>query len=280
MHRWVWTVLIVAVVPAAKLPAENSPRLSLSNAETFEGRGISVIVEQNHFSPIFFDEKNAGIQMILHGNRIASDGEVRLNPTPEQWDAVPQFVSRVRGPQPGQLVVSSSYPSVKLNYRVTVTAEGDGFRIGVDLDKPLPTNLVGRAGFNLDFLPTAYFGKSYLMDSAPGLFPRDPSGPMSTNGSGDPLPLASGRAITFSPEDPLTRVRIISDATPLSLYDARNRAQNGWFVVRSLIPSSVANNAVVWHVRPNIIQLGAATERLLQSGRIYPRSAQGRRDRA
>ena len=29
--------------------------------------------------------------MILHGERIATDGEVRLLPTPEQWDAVPKF---------------------------------------------------------------------------------------------------------------------------------------------------------------------------------------------
>lgn len=74
------------------------------------------------------------------------------------------------------------------------------------------------------------------MDSAPGLFPRHPTGPMAKDGSGDPMPLASGgKSITLSPEDPLTRVTITSDAGGLALYDARNRAQNGWFVVRSLI---------------------------------------------
>ena len=231
-----------------------APGLTVSPAETLEGRGVSIFVEQNHFSPIFFDEKNAGIQMILHGDRIATDGEVRLNPTPEQWDPVPAFVSRVRGPEPNQLVVTSSYPAVGLNYHVVITAEGNGFRVAVNLDKPLPQNLVGKAGFNLDFLPTTYFGKSYLMDSAPGLFPRDPDGPMEKDGSGDPLPLASGgHAITLSPEDPLTRVRIVSDGSPLLLYDARNRAQNGWFVVRSLIPAGATTNAIVWHVRPNVI---------------------------
>jgi endoglucanase len=230
------------------------PGLTVSPAETLEGRGVSVLVEQNHFSPIFFDEKNAGIQIVLHGERIATDGEVRLNPTPEQWDPVPAFGSRVRGTQPNQLVVASSYPALGFSYHVVVTAEGDGFRVVVDLDKPLPQNLVGKAGFNLDFLPTAYFGKAYVVDSAPGLFPRDPEGPMAKDGSGDPLPLSSGgRSITLSPEDPLTRVNIVSDSAPLSLYDARNRAQNGWFVVRSLIPAGATTNAVVWHIRPNII---------------------------
>lgn len=227
--------------------------LVLSPAGTLEGRGVSVIVEQSHFSPIFFDEKNAGIQLILHGDRIATDGEVRLNPTPEQWDPVPTFVDRVPGPRPNQLVVTSSYPAVGLKYRVEVTAEGDGFRIAVDLDKPLPPSLVGKAGFNLDFLPTVYFGKTYLADSAPGLFPRNPDGPMAKDGSGDPVPLASGKSLTLSPEDPLTRVSIVSDGAPVSLYDARNRAQNGWFVVRSLIPPGATTNAIVWHVRPSVI---------------------------
>ena len=231
------------------------PGLKLSPAETLEGRGVSVVVEQNHFSPIFFDEKNAGIQMILHGERIATDGEVRLNPTPEQWDPVPTFVSRSKGPRPNQLVVRSSYPAVGLNYSVEVSAEGDGFRIVVNLDKPLPTEQVGKAGFNLDFLPTAYFGKTYLTDSASGLFPRNPGGPMAKDGSGDPLPLATGHKIILSPEDPLTRVSIVADGASVSLYDARNRAQNGWFVVRSLIPAGATANAVVWHVRPNVIPM-------------------------
>ena len=248
------SLLALAMLGAAFGVAGASARgLVLSPAETLEGRGVSVIVEQSHFSPIFFDEKNAGIQMILHGERVATDGEVRLNPTPEQWDPVPTFVTRTKGGEPNQLVVKSSYPAVGLEYRVEVTAEGDGFRIAVSLDKPLPASLVGRAGFNLDFVPTAYFGKTYMVDSAPGLFPRNPGGPMAKDGSGDPLALASGHAITLSPEDPLTRVSITADGAPLSLYDARNRAQNGWFVVRSLIPAGATANAVVWHVRPNVI---------------------------
>lgn len=254
MRKWISTGLVFAALPGLRTSAATARALVVSRNETLEGRGVSVIVEQNHFSPIFFDEKNAGIQIILHGDRLATDGEVRLNPTPEQWDPVPAFVSRTRGPGPNELTVASAYPAVGLNYRVVVTPEGGGFRIAVDLDNPLPQGLVGKAGFNLDFLPTAYFGKTFTMNAAPGLFPRDPEGPMAKDGSGDPLPLASGgQAITLSPEDPLTRVRISSDTAPLSLYDARNRAQNGWFVVRSLIPAGATTNAVVWHVRPNIV---------------------------
>jgi hypothetical protein len=229
--------------------------LTLTPQNDLETQGLTVNVYEMKFSPIFFDEKNAGIQLILHGERIATDGEVRLNPTPEQWDPVPAITGREKGKEPNQVVVKSGYPAHKLAYKISVTAEGDGFRIAVDLDKPLPQELVGKAGFNLDFLPTSYFGKTYLMDMAPGLFPRTPVGPMLKDGSGDPQPLASGgKAITLAPEDPLTRVSIASDGAPIALYDARNRAQNGWFVVRSLIPAGKTKNALVWHVKPNVVQ--------------------------
>lgn len=253
MKKILIALLATASVTAAGLVHAQS--LTVSPAQTLETRGLSVIVDQNQFSPIFFDEKNAGIQIVLHGDRIATDGAVRLSPTPEQWSPVPLFVSRTLGAEPNQVVVRSAFKEQNLAYQVKVTAEGEGFRIAVDLDQPLPQAMAGKAGFNLDFLPTAYFGKTYLMDTGPGLFPRHPVGPMAKDGSGDPLPLASGgKSITLSPEDPTTRVTITSDTAPLALYDARARAQNGWFVVRSLIRPGAKDDAIVWHVRPNVIK--------------------------
>ena len=149
----------------------------------------------------------------------------------------------------------TGYPNLGLRYRIEVTAEADGFRIAVHLDQPLPASLVGKAGFNLDFLPTAYFGKSYAFDESPGLFPRHPDGPMvrGAEGTAQPQPLGSGHRLVLAPEDPLIRVSIVADDGSLSLFDARNRAQNGWFVVRGLIPAGRTENALVWHVRPNVI---------------------------
>jgi endoglucanase len=37
------------------------------------------------------------------------------------------------------------------------------------------------------------------------------------------------------------------------LFDGRDRAQNGWFVLRSLIPSGKTIGAIVWHIRPDVI---------------------------
>jgi endoglucanase len=226
--------------------------LHINELGYLDTQGLSVLVYQNQFHDVFRDQKLGGIEMILHGERIATDGEVRLLSAPEQWDAVPKFIERKRGASADQLFAYSGYPDLGLGYRIEVTAEAEGFRIAVHLDHPLPQGLVGKAGFNLDFLPTAYFGKSYAFDGSPGMFPRHPNGPME-RGAAEPKPLASGHQLVLAPEDPLTRVSIVSDSGALSLFDARNRAQNGWFVVRSLIPSGHTDDALVWHVRPNVM---------------------------
>jgi hypothetical protein len=252
MSRSVARVLLFLLL-ACGLPM--AAQLHLNDRDYLETQGLNVLVYQNQYHPVFRDQKLGGIEVILHGERIATDGEVRLLPAPEQWDAIPQFKQRTHGAAANQLIVASGYPEQSLSYRIEITPEEQGFRIAVHLDQPLPAALVGKAGFNLDFLPTAYFGKSYQFDATTGIFPRHPNGPMERDAAGtaEPLPLASGQHIVLAPEDPLTRVAITSDGAPILLFDARTKAQNGWFVVRSLLPVNRTENALVWHVRPNVV---------------------------
>jgi hypothetical protein len=229
--------------------------IRLNDQDYFEAQGLSVLLYQNAFHGVFYDQKLSGLEIILHGERIATNGDVRLLPTPEQWDPVPQFKERKRGPAKDQLTAFCAYPNQGLSYRIEVAAETEGFRVSVHLDKPLPDSLAGKAGFNLEFLPAAYFGKSFILDGESGVFPRHPNGPMrrETDGTAQPLPLATGHHIVLAPDDPLSRVAIASETSPLMLFDGRNKAQNGWFVVRTLVPSNRTENAVVWHIRPNLV---------------------------
>lgn len=251
MHRQI-SLAVIALSCCGRLPAAD---LHLNDLDYFETQGLSVLAYQNTFHEVFRDQKLGGVEIILHGERIATDGEVRLLPTPEQWDPVPKFTARRHGTVPNQLIAYSGYPDLALSYRLELTAEGQGIRLAVHLEQPLPAALVGKAGFNLDFLPTAYFGKSYLLDDAAGIFPRHENGPMERDGNGtaEPAPLASGQQIVLAPEDPMTRVTIKSDGGSLMLFDARNKAQNGWFVVRGLIPANRTDSALVWHIQPNVV---------------------------
>ena len=244
-------VLLALCASSAALAAD----LVLTARDYFDAQGLSVLVYQNGFHEVFGDQKMGGIEIVLHGERIATGGEVRLLPTPEQWDAVPKLLSRERGAAPNQLLVHSGYPDAALAYRLEVSAEPGGVRVAVHLDAPLPAALIGKAGFNLEFLPTAYFGRTYRADAAAGIFPRHPAGPMERAPSGEaqPLPFASGQDLVLAPEDPAVRVEVRSEGGTLLLFDGRNRAQNGWFVVRELLPAGRTHDAVVWHIQPHVI---------------------------
>jgi endoglucanase len=248
--------------------------MKVTDSGYLDTQGFSVILYHSTFHPIFVDQKNTAMEMILHGQRIATNGDVRLVPTPEQWDKVAQLKGRQADKESNRLSAQLSFPDYQMDYRLEVAAEPGGVRLSVNLDKPLPEKLAGRAGFNLEFLPSAYIGKSYAVDgSLFGVFPRSPQDPMQkapppsddpkklpyqqewdeAKGYTQPLPLVSGKSITMAVEDPLRRISVSSETALLSLYDGRNRAQNGWFVLRSLIPSGKTDGAVVWHIRPDVI---------------------------
>jgi len=46
-------------------------------------QGFSVILYHSTFHPVFVDQKTTAMEMILHGHRIATNGDVRLVPTQE-----------------------------------------------------------------------------------------------------------------------------------------------------------------------------------------------------
>jgi hypothetical protein len=199
---------------------------------------------------------------------------VRLSNTPEQWDLVPQIPTRTVDSSSGTIEAVLRYDDYDFDSRVVVTAKGKGVDISVYLDKPVPEELEGDAGFNLEFLPSQYWGKTYLMDGRPNLFPRYVVGNTMTRpnkekikqfkgyvtsddrGTGrfvDPLPLETGRTIILAPDDPERLVKITSHDVDLMLFDGRILAQNGWFVVRSLLPTGKTGKVLTWTVEPHAI---------------------------
>ena len=248
--------------------------MKVTDKNYLDTRGFSVFLYDSTYHPVFVDQKNAAMEMILHGARIATNGDVRLMPTPEQWDLVATLKGRHADKENNRLSADLAFPTFDLSYTLEVTAEPGGIKVSVNLLKPLPEKLAGRAGFNLEFLPSIYMGKAYLVDGTnAGIFPRTPDDPMvkvlpladepkkayyledwdKAKGYTQPLPFAEGTSITLGVDDALARVNVKSDTTDLMLFDGRDRAQNGWFVLRSLIPSGKTTGAIVWHIRPDVI---------------------------
>lgn len=231
--------------------------LKLNDLGYFEIRGLNVLAFSNWYDINFFDDsKLSGIEIIHHEVRTATNGDVRLNPTPEQWDPIPELVERKVYKQDNCVEAFLAYPDYDFNYTIKAKAHNVGILLSVSLDKSLPPELYGRAGFNLEFLPAAYFEKAYLMDDKSGTFPLYPTGQMTVDNFGitEPKPIATGKILILAPEDPKRRITIKAKIGELLLFDGRNKAQNGWFVVRTLIPENKSGKVIEWFLTASTIE--------------------------
>ncbi len=166
----------LVIMSASCLPSFSGDfNMQVAGNDYLSTQGFDVMLYDNAFHPVFVDEKNTAMQMILHGERVATNGDVRLMPTPEQWDLVATLKGRHADKEQNRLSADLSFASYQVDYRLEVAAEPGGIRVSVNLDKPLPEKLAGRAGFNLEFLPSIYMDKTYAVDDRIfDIFPRSP----------------------------------------------------------------------------------------------------------
>lgn len=255
--RFSTAILALCLSTALPLPA-SAADLELNEASYYETSGVNWLVFSNWYDGLFADAKISGVELIQQGERTATNGDVRLSPTPGQWDPIGRLVSRNVDEKTGIVEAVLEYPEHDFRYVLRTEPVGDKLRLSINIDKPLPAALAGKAGFNLEFLPSAYFHRSYMADGRPNQFPLHPASAMAltpernpasgrSDGPGaEPLPMAQGKVFVLAPEDPARRVTIAASEGEIRLFDGRNQAQNGWFVLRSLIPSGRTGKVIDW----------------------------------
>jgi len=237
------------------LKAKESSSFNLGEHGSLEAPGLSVLVFNNSYDGLFSDAKISGIELIHHDVRTVTNGDVRLGPIPAQWDPVPELIARRVLSAEQAVEADLEYKALGLRFTLRAEARDDGIHISVNLPAPLPASLVGKAGFNLEFLPSAYFHKGLLVDGRPQGIPLHPVSEMQrgTDGTCEALPMAQGRTLTFAPEDPARRVTVTGKDCELRLYDGRLTAQNGWFVLRSLLPAERSGRVLEWTLSASLI---------------------------
>jgi len=102
------------------------PALTLNAQEYFEGRGVDVLAFSNWYSGDFSDSKLSGVEIIHHGVRTVTNGDVRLSAAPAQWDPTPKRGDRKVDSQAGRVSTDLSYPQHDLRYRIDVEARDAG----------------------------------------------------------------------------------------------------------------------------------------------------------
>ncbi|MDD4226509.1 MAG: glycoside hydrolase family 9 protein [Mariniphaga sp.] len=160
----------------------------LGTSGYFQNRGVEVMA----YDDIYPEGHQGGVSLIMHGNRVATNGDIRLEPTPGQWQPVPKQIKRdvdidgntitawLTFPDSSRHLTGFNpmiYPDLMFNYRVNVRSKGTAVVITVDMDRPVPEQFLGKVGFNLELFPGTLFGKPWMMDGQTGIFPQQPNGP-------------------------------------------------------------------------------------------------------
>jgi hypothetical protein len=231
------------------------------------------------FSDFYPEGHQGGVCVIMNGLRIATNGDIRLEATPGQWQPVPKQLSRevADGRITTTLCYPDSsrhmkgfnpmvYPDWNVRYTVSVEPQGKGILVTVDLDTPVPDFLLGKVGFNLEFYPGYLFGKPWMMDQQSGIYPQQPNAPLLQVATDrgheeyNPLraddiiaePYAVGSKFISRPDDKGQKLTVESLTGPLKLYDGRMNHNNGWFVLRSEIAKGATKGAVRWLITPEV----------------------------
>jgi endoglucanase len=246
-------LLLIALTPFAAQAADD---FKLNSQEYFERPGINVMVGQDYYP----EGHQGGLSVIMHDERIASNGDIRLEPSPGQWSPIPKPGKREVDAATQEIRVPLGfpnpeldrkgfnpliYPDLKLDYVVRARPAGDSIIVSVDFDRPIPKDWVGKVGFNLELFPGLLFGKSWQLGASDGVFAQQPSGP------GEIPILATGKRLEVAPETDLYHLTIESvKGGELTLLDGRGNHNNGWFIVRSLAPAGATKNAIEWKLTP------------------------------
>ena len=258
----------IAIVQAQNNNDNQHDSFKINEQEYLERRGANVMLAHDFYP----ESHQGGVGLIQNGIRVATNGDLRLEAAPGQWQPVPKVGVRQIDRERQEISVRMTYPDEEKNkkgfnpidypdlnfsYTLKVAPSGSSFKIVVDLDEPLPEEWVGRVGMNLELFPGILFGKSYYMDDTSGLFDRQANGPGRKNEHGiyELEPMAQGSKLVVAPETTNQTLTIENkDGSPLQLLDGRAQHSNGWFIVRSLIPSGATNNAIQWLVTPTVVE--------------------------
>jgi hypothetical protein len=240
-------------------------RLKINENGYYELPGLNVMV----FDDFYPEGHQGGVTLVQFGKRVAANGDVRLEPTPGQWAPVPKVGEKNVDRESGIIKVQLSYPDsskdrkgynpiiypdLKFKYTVKTETVGQSVKVTVDLEEPLSSGWDGKIGFNLELFPGQYFGEFYLMDGKTGIFPRQAYDKIETDANGNlqSVPMAKGKQLIVGVGNSEKEIKFVSNKSDLQLYDGRGLHNNGWFVLRSVIPAGETKNVIEWIITPRI----------------------------
>ena len=163
----------------------------------FQHHGVDVMA----FDDIYPEGHQSGLSIIMHGQRVASNGDIRFEPTPGQWQPVPKLLerrldaeknsisARLSFPDPARHLKGMNpmiYPDFEFSYDISIVGQEADICVSVSLNRPIPEKYAGKICFNLELIPCILFGKAWIMDDKSGVFPPQANGPVLAQNSNHP----------------------------------------------------------------------------------------------
>ena len=118
---------------------------TLNEKQYFEAPGLVATV----FHDFYPEGKQGGLTLIQHGERVATCGDVRLEPTPGQWHPRPKIGERQVDDD--TVTIPAHFEDANVAYTVRVCPEGKSLHVSVDLAEPLPAEWEGKVAFILNY---------------------------------------------------------------------------------------------------------------------------------
>src|SRR5512147_2883620 len=119
--------------------------LRLGELDYLEMPGLNVMLGSDDYP----EGHQGGVSVVQNGRRVATNGDLRLDRTPGQWQPVPRVRGREVDRALGELRLHLEfpdpekdrrgfnpveYPDLQLRYTLRVRPDGDAFRLAVDLE--------------------------------------------------------------------------------------------------------------------------------------------------
>lgn len=183
---------------------------TLNKKEYFVDHGVNIMA----FHDFYPEGHQSGVSLIMNDRRAFSNGDIRLEQTPGQWQPIPKQLKREVDIETQTITTTLAYPDmekhlhgfnpmiypdVDFQYDVSVSPSDNEIHIVVDMDKPIDEAFAGKICFNIELFPGVLFGHSYIMDNTTGIFPLQPNSPTkrqtpNITKSGKMIPLSKANA--------------------------------------------------------------------------------------
>ncbi|MFC2124743.1 glycoside hydrolase family 9 protein [Bacteroidota bacterium] len=243
--------LILGIIVTGCNTQTQELKWQINDLEYLEAPGLNILVFHNSY-PV---GKQGGIEIIQHGDRIATNGYITVDLPAGQSFPRPDLAERTVSSEKEEISAKVSVPEFDFDYTIRVWPENGSIHMAIDLEKSIPEEWEGRTTFDMLLYPVPYRGKTFQLGGTFGVFPFEALGPKVKRDDGELIfaPMATGSKLMIAPEDPKYKMEIEQLNGELALVDGRNGSHGGWFILQSTIKPGVTKGAVEWIIKPNAI---------------------------